>query len=122
MKQIQIKRIYEQPLAEDGYRMLVDRLWPRGIKKEVAKLDEWNKNLPPSVELRKWFDHKPERFKEFESKYRLELTKIKDELNRVRDITKHSNLTLLYGAKDPHINHAIVLLNVLMKNRNRVLK
>lgn len=115
MGQIIIKRIYETPFAEDGYRMLVDRLWPRGVRKEDAELDEWNKNLPPSVELRKWFDHRPERFKEFETKYRLELTKLKDELKRVKDISKGSNLTLLYGAEDPHINHAIVLLKVLTK-------
>jgi len=118
MKQIQIKRIYETPLAEDGYRMLVDRLWPRGVKKEDAKLDEWNKNLPPSVELRKWFGHKSDRFKEFECKYRLELSKLKEELKRVKDIAKHSNLTLLYGAKYPHFNHAVVLLKVLMRMKH----
>ena len=116
-KQIQIKRIYEHPLPEDGYRMLVDRLWPRGVKKETAKLDEWNKMLAPSVDLRKWYDHKPERFKEFQSKYKAELKKMKEELNRVKEIARHSEITLLYGAKDPLNNHAVVLLNVLKKNK-----
>jgi len=115
MKKIQIKRIYVDAEDEDGYRILVDRLWPRGIKKEYAKLDEWNKDIPPSDDLRKWFDHQPERFKEFEKKYRMELTKKKEDLRRVRDIAKHTNLTLLYGANDPHINHAAVLLKVLEK-------
>jgi len=68
MKKIQIKRIYVDAEDEDGYRILVDRSWPRGIKKEYAKLDEWNKDIPPSDDLRKWFDHQPERFKEFEKK------------------------------------------------------
>lgn len=66
MKQIKIKRVYEEPSDKDGYRLLVDRLWPRGVKKENAKLDEWNKNIAPSAQLRNWFGHKPERFKEFE--------------------------------------------------------
>lgn len=113
MKQIRIKRVYEEPLDEDGYRILIDRLWPRGLKKEYAKLDEWNKVLPPSAELRKWFDHQPERFKEFEIKYRLELSRSEDELKRVKDIARDKNLTLVYAAKDPDINHAVILLDVV---------
>ncbi|HVT86255.1 MAG TPA: DUF488 domain-containing protein [Chitinophagaceae bacterium] len=113
MKQIQIKRIYEAPSEEDGYRLLVDRLWPRGVKKEDAKLDEWNKNLAPSDQLRKWFNHKPERFKEFEKRYRAELSGLKDELKRIKSLSNHSNVTLLYGAKDPELNQAVVLLKIL---------
>ena len=112
---IQIKRIYEKPEAADGYRMLVDRLWPRGIKKEAALLDEWNKDIAPSAELRKWFDHKEERFKEFADLYQQELETKESELSRIIAIAKRENITLLYGAKDPKVNHAVVLKNVLMK-------
>ena len=111
---ITIKRIYEDYDKADGYRMLVDRLWPRGIKKEAAKLDEWNKGIAPSPELRKWFDHQEEKFKEFSKKYKEELLQNnKAEIKRIRDIAKKEKLTLLYGAKDPKINHAVVLLDVI---------
>ena len=111
---ITIKRIYEDYDKADGYRMLVDRLWPRGIKKEAAKLDEWNKDIAPSPELRKWFDHQEEKFKEFSKKYKEELLQNnKAEIKRIRDIAKKEKLTLLYGAKDPKINHAVVLLDVI---------
>lgn len=113
MNSIQIKRIYEAPSEKDGYRLLVDRLWPRGVKKENAKLDEWDKNLAPSDALRKWFDHKPERFKEFEKKYRAELSELKDELKRIKNISRQTNLTLLYSAKDTEMNQAVVLLKIL---------
>ncbi len=110
---IKIKRIYEQPTPDDGYRILVDRLWPRGVRKEFAALDEWNKTITPSVELRKWFDHQAERFQEFSDLYKAELTSYQDELKRLITIAESNNLTLLYAAKDPKINHAIVLLEVL---------
>jgi uncharacterized protein YeaO (DUF488 family) len=113
MNTIQIKRIYEAPAKEDGYRILVDRLWPRGVKKENAKLDEWNKNLAPSDQLRKWFNHQPERFKEFEKRYRAELSELKDELKRIQKLSRDSTVTLLYGAKDPEMNQAVVLLKIL---------
>ncbi|HVY75547.1 MAG TPA: DUF488 domain-containing protein [Puia sp.] len=113
MPAISIKRIYDEPSPGDGYRMLVDRIWPRGVKKTSAKLDEWNKQLPPSDELRKWFNHKPERFKAFEEKYRLELEKQTEELKRVKALARHQELTLLYGAKDPEMNQAVVLRAVL---------
>ncbi|MBS1680155.1 MAG: DUF488 family protein [Bacteroidetes bacterium] len=110
---INIKRIYEKPSGEDGYRMLVDKLWPRGVKKEEAHIDEWNKEVPPSTDLRKWFDHKPENFEKFCKLYEKELALKKDELKRIKSIARKSGVTLLYGAKDPHINHAVVLLKVL---------
>ncbi|CAN5482590.1 DUF488 domain-containing protein [soil metagenome] len=110
---IQIKRIYEDPDDADGYRILVDRLWPRRVKKETAMLDEWNKDIAPSVELRKWFDHKENRFAEFAKLYSEELRLHAKELSRIRKLSKTKKVSLLYGAKNPGINHAVVLLNVL---------
>lgn len=113
MKGIQIKRIYEDADDTDGYRMLVDRLWPRGVKKEAAMLDEWNKDIAPSAVLRKWFDHKENRFAEFTKLYSEELRQHVKELSRIKKLAKTKKVSLLYGAKNPGINHAVVLLNVL---------
>lgn len=110
----QIKRIYDPPGEDDGYRVLIDRLWPRGVSKENAQLDEWNKQVTPTPELRKWFDHKEERFQEFEFRYREELKNQTEELDKLRSIAKSEQVTLLYAAKSPTINHATILLNVLM--------
>ncbi len=115
MGKIKIKRIYDEPTDDDGYRVLVDRLWPRGVSKKDASLDEWNKEIAPSPELRKWFDHKEERFQEFGRLYREELTANAKELNRLKILAKKEAVTLLYGAKDPAINHAVVLKELLMK-------
>ena len=115
MKTIRIKRIYDEASEDDGYRILVDRLWPRGITKIKAKLDEWDKEIAPSSELRKWFDHKADRFEEFSTLYREELLAKENELTRLRTIAKTEAISLLYGAKDPKINHAIVLRDVLLK-------
>ena len=115
MGTIKIKRIYDDPSEDDGYRVLVDRLWPRGVSKADAKIDEWNKELAPSTELRKWFDHKAERFDEFSTRYREELLMKEDELDRLRDLARFETVTLLYGAKDPKLNQAIVLQKLLMK-------
>lgn len=109
---ITIKRIYDKPEAKDGYRMLVDRIWPRGLTKDDAALDEWNKDIAPSTELRKWYNHQPELFASFSKRYKEELYKKTDELKRIKSIASKQNLTLLYGAKDPH-NQAAVLLDVL---------
>jgi uncharacterized protein YeaO (DUF488 family) len=113
MHEITIKRIYEAPSIDDGYRILVDRLWPRSIKKEDAYLEEWNKELAPSSELRKWFDHKNERFAEFSERYHKELLNRKEELKRIRTMAKTKSVTLLYAARDRNTNHAVVLCNVL---------
>ena len=113
MKPIVIKRIYEEASENDGYRILVDRIWPRGVSKEEAHLSEWNKNIAPSTVLRKWFDHKEERFKEFTSKYKEELRQQTDEINRIKSIAQTKQVTLLYGAKDERLNQAIVLQNLL---------
>ncbi len=108
-----IKRIYDEPSEEDGYRVLVDRLWPRGISREKAALDAWLKEIAPTPELRVWFGHKPERFAEFTARYEAEL-KNNPAVARLSGIRKtHHNVTLLYAARDPVVNHAQVLLRYL---------
>ncbi|MBA6153555.1 DUF488 domain-containing protein [Gelidibacter maritimus] len=113
MKPIEIKRIYESLSKSDGYRILVDRIWPRGISKEDAQLDEWNKDLAPSTELRKWFDHDPDKFDDFSKKYKKELEAQTETLKKLRQKTKDQTVTLLFGAKDKEHNQAVVLKEVL---------
>lgn len=115
MFQVKTKRIYDSPEANDGYRVLVDRLWPRGIRKEVAQLNEWDKSLAPSTALRKWFGHKPELFAEFKQRYTEELKAQATELKRLKAILKQQDLCLLYGAKNPDINQAVVLAAIIQK-------
>ncbi len=115
MRKIKIKRIYEDPSEDDGYRVLVDRLWPRGVSKKDAKLDNWVKEIAPSPELRKWFDHKKEHFEEFALRYHEELKGKEDELNGLRKVAENETLSLLYAAKATEINHAVVLRDVLLK-------
>lgn len=110
---IKIKRIYDTPLAEDGFRVLVDRLWPRGISKEKASVNEWLKDIGPSNELRKWFGHQPELFSEFAQKYKTELNSKMDLLHYLKNISDKENLTLVYSAKDEFHNQAEVILQVL---------
>ncbi len=117
MNKIEIKRIYEDASPDDGYRILVDRLWPRGVSKIRAKLDEWDKNVAPSTELRKWFGHKPERFDEFTDLYKNELNANEEELERIREIADKQIVTLLYAAHDLKINHAVVLQDVLNQRK-----
>lgn len=104
-----IKRVYLPAEESDGYRVLVDRLWPRGIKKENAKVDLWAKALAPSTELRKWFNHIPERFPEFKDKYIAELKANPEALSILDEIRNHDVVTLLYAAKDEEHNNAVVL-------------
>jgi uncharacterized protein YeaO (DUF488 family) len=108
MSSLQIKRVYEQPSPEDGARILVDRLWPRGLRKDAAALDHWCKDIAPSAELRKWFDHREDRFDEFRKRYRLEL-KANPALAEFRTLTRSGKVTLLYAAHDEKVNHAVVL-------------
>lgn len=109
------KRIYDKPASSDGYRVLVDRLWPRGVRKETAALDGWSKDVAPSPELRKWFDHKPERFAEFAARYRAELDE-NPAVDQLKEVAKsHKTVTLLYAAHDPEINHAVILQKFLSK-------
>src|SRR3954467_1749704 len=112
----QIKRVYEPAGPKDGIRVLVDRLWPRGLKKARAQLDHWIKDVAPTPELRSWFGHKPERFAEFRKRYRKELM-ANPALPELRKLGRGRAVTLLYGAHDPKINHAIVLLSVLKSGR-----
>jgi len=111
---INIKRVYEKPGKEDGWRVLVDRLWPRGMTKQSAHLDVWMKDVAPSDALRKWFGHEPEKWGEFQKKYRSELAKKKELIAELRKMAKeHGTLTLLFGAKDEEHNQAVVLAGVL---------
>jgi uncharacterized protein YeaO (DUF488 family) len=112
---IRMKRIYEseKPSPDDGKRILIDRLWPRGLKKEDVVIDEWLKELSPSNELRKWFGHDPARWQEFKERYRRELEGKADILEKLRKDTKKSTVTLLYAAKDTEHNNAVVLKEIL---------
>jgi len=106
--------VYEKPTKEDGWRVLVDRLWPRGMTKQSAHLDVWMKDVAPSDALRKWFGHEPEKWGEFQKKYRSELAKKKELIAELRKMAKeHGTLTLLFGAKDEEHNQAVVLAGVL---------
>ena len=115
MLPITIKRIYEEASEKDGYRVVFDRLWTRGISKEGAQLDEWNKEIAPSTELRKWFDHQEERFPEFTKRYEDELKEKIDDIQRLRGIAEKQPVTLLYSAKNIHFNQAVVLCNFLKR-------
>jgi uncharacterized protein YeaO (DUF488 family) len=110
---IRIKRVYEEPSPKDGTRILVDRLWPRGLTKERAAVKLWVKEVAPSTELRKWFHHDPTRWAEFEARYRKELRKREDALELLRQNASRGTVTLLYGARDPERNQAVVLKRVL---------
>ena len=114
---IAIKRIYSPEESKDGYRVLIDRLWPRGIKKEKANIDNWLKEIGPSTPLRKWFGHDPARWESFKKKYQAEL-KDNEALSELRKIAQdHKKVTLLYGAKDEEHNHAVVLMKLLGSKR-----
>ena len=110
---LQIKRVYEEPSRPDGTRILVDRLWPRGLTKEKAKVDIWLKDIAPSTELRKWFGHDPARWTEFKARYRRELKSKADLLDVVKEKAAKGPVTLLYGAKDEAHNEAVVLQELL---------
>jgi uncharacterized protein YeaO (DUF488 family) len=111
---VRLKRAYERPAAEDGTRILVDRLWPRGVKKAQAAIDHWAKDLSPSTELRKWFGHDPERWQDFRRRYVAELRRHPDQLDRLRDLARQGPITLVYAAKDERHNDALVLRDVLL--------
>jgi uncharacterized protein YeaO (DUF488 family) len=110
---IQLKRVYEKPSRKDGVRILVDRLWPRGLSKERAAVKLWLKDVAPSTELRKWFDHDPAKWTEFQRRYRKELDEKKEALDLLRDKSRDKTVTLLYGARDEEHNEAVVLKMVL---------
>ena len=106
---IRIKRVYEKPDEKDGFRILVDRLWPRGLTKEKAAVDLWLKDIAPSTELRKWFNHDPDKWKEFKKRYLNELKENKDVVAVLKDHLRQKTVTLLYAAKDSDHNEALVL-------------
>lgn len=111
---IQIKRIYEVPGEDDGYRILVDRLWARGLSKDAARVDLWMKEIAPSTALRKWFHHDAGKWEEFTDRYRMELSEKKEMLQEVLTLEKtHKKVTLLYSAKDTTHNQAVVLLEMI---------
>lgn len=111
---IQIKRVYDSPQGKDGFRILVDRLWPRGVSKAKAQVDLWLKDIAPSDKLRKWFAHDPAKWEGFRRQYRQELGLKKELFGRIKEAEKKSRtVTLLYSAKDARYNNARVLLDYL---------
>ena len=110
---IKLKRVYETPAKEDGTRILVDRLWPRGLTKEKARVDIWLKDVAPSTELRKWFAHEPTRWQEFQTRYKTELKSNSDQVALLKKEVTKGPATLVYGAKDEQHNEAIVLQKLL---------
>jgi uncharacterized protein YeaO (DUF488 family) len=113
MMNIRIKRVYEEPNGEDGTRILVDRLWPRGLTKEKAKVDLWLKDIAPSTELRKWFAHDPAKWAEFRSRYREELKRNKKQVSLLKQEAAKGTVTLVYGANDQQHNEAVILQSLL---------
>jgi uncharacterized protein YeaO (DUF488 family) len=114
---VRLKRAYEPPARADGYRVLIDRLWPRGVSKQEAQLDEWARELAPSSELRRWFGHDPAKFDEFRRRYREELAAQDEKLRELRRRTRAGTLTLVYGARDSEHNDAVVLAELLRRGK-----
>jgi uncharacterized protein YeaO (DUF488 family) len=114
---IQVKRAYDQPAALDGTRILVDRVWPRGVKKEELNIEEWMKDIGPSNELRKWFGHDPDKWDDFRERYFQELDRQPELVDRLCQIARHDRLTLVYGAKDESNNQAVALREYLQKRK-----
>jgi uncharacterized protein YeaO (DUF488 family) len=114
---IRLKRAYEPAVRSDGYRVLVDRLWPRGITREDVHVDEWARELAPSAELRRWFGHDPARFEEFRRRYTEELAGQEGKLRELRRRAREGRLTLVYAARDSEHNDAVVLGEILRRGR-----
>lgn len=112
---VRVRRVYEEPSREDGTRVLVDRVWPRGLSKDKAQLDEWAKDVAPSTELRRWYGHDPDRFTEFTKRYHSELRsgEAGEALSRLRDLAASGRVTLLTATKDVDLSQAAVLADVL---------
>jgi uncharacterized protein YeaO (DUF488 family) len=110
---VRTKRIYEEAERDDGYRVLIDHVWPRGVSRERARLDEWARELAPSDELRKWFDHSPARFAKFRARYRRELADRSEQLDGLRRRALSRRVTILYAARDQEHNNAAVLAELL---------
>jgi uncharacterized protein YeaO (DUF488 family) len=116
---IKIKRVYEQASGDDGTRILVDRLWPRGVSKEKAKVDLWLKDIAPTTELRKWFGHDPGKWTRFRDRYETELRNNKDLVEIVAGKAAHGTVTLIYAARDEEHNEAVVLKKFLERTQPR---
>jgi uncharacterized protein YeaO (DUF488 family) len=116
---VHLKRAYEKPDRTDGRRILVDRLWPRGVSKAEAAIDEWLKDLAPSTELRKWFGHDPGQWDEFQRRYASEIHAHRELLGHLRELARHGPLTLVYSAHDEVHNDAVVLRDVLLGHHAR---
>lgn len=118
---MKIKRVYAQAEQSDGVRVLVDRLWPRGISKEKARIDEWLKDIAPSGALRKWFNHRTDRWKDFQKRYCVELDAPdkKEMLRRLRAMSRNTTVTLLFGAKDERHNNATVVASAVKRRTFR---
>ena len=116
---VRVARVYDAPRVDDGWRVLVDRLWPRGLRKEDVDLDEWCKEVAPSTELRRWYGHRPDRFEEFARRYQGELDEPdrSASLSRLRDLARRQQVTLLTATKDVAISGALVLAEVLRRQR-----
>lgn len=113
---VKLKRAYEKPDKADGTRILVDRLWPRGLTKVKANVDIWLKEIAPSTELRKWFGHDPTKWRSFRGRYQSELKRHRDQLQLIKDKAKAGTVTLLYGARDQEHNEAVVLKQLLERS------
>lgn len=114
---VKLKRVYEPPSPADGTRVLVDRLWPRGLSKSAAAIDHWMKDVAPSTELRKWFGHDPARWAEFKRRYKAELRDRADAFEALRALADDGPVTLLYAARDQEHNEAVVLRDLLAAAR-----
>jgi uncharacterized protein YeaO (DUF488 family) len=112
---VQTKRAYDPAAPSDGYRVLIDRLWPRGVSKEKARIDEWARDLAPSTELRRWFDHRPERFEQFEHRYTDELREHADAISALRRRARAGTVTIVYAARDAEHSNAAVLAPILRR-------
>jgi uncharacterized protein YeaO (DUF488 family) len=110
---IKLKRVYEAPEPDDGFRILVDRLWPRGLSKNSARIDFWLKEAAPSTELRKWFDHDPSKWTEFRARYFCELDSNSQAIDQLKEHLRHGMVTLVFGAKDHEHNDAVALKKYL---------
>ncbi|HEU5016604.1 MAG TPA: DUF488 domain-containing protein [Pseudolabrys sp.] len=113
-EKVKLKRAYEPPSRADGTRILVDRLWPRGVKKTEAKIDEWMKDIAPSTALRKWFGHDPDRWQEFRRRYKREVNEHPEQLDRLRKMARRGALTLVFSAHDEEHNDAVVLRELIL--------
>lgn len=116
---IKIKRIYDAPTEDDGTRILVDRLWPRGLNKEKAKIDLWLKEIAPSNELRKWYAHDPKKWVEFRKKYFKELNVRKELAHQIIQKTREGDVTLLYSSKEEKLNNAVALKQYIIEHKNK---